>query len=96
LRNYNDIPVYSGRRDGLVDMKSAARLLGISPMSVRRLLESGAIKGSQPVPYAPWTIDVTELERQEVVVAVLAIRSGDRTPLPGDPRQGKLNLAGTL
>ena len=60
LRSYHGIPVYSEDRqaaNGWLTMKKAAAFLGISPMSVKRLLEKGVIKGRQIVAYAPWLIN---------------------------------------
>ncbi|NHM27779.1 recombinase family protein [Desulfofundulus sp. TPOSR] len=95
LRNYQDIPAYSPQeqaRTGWLNMAQAAEYLGISPMSVRRLLSAGIIPGKQIVPYAPWIIRKEDLDTEEVKSAVSAIKAGRRSPLPEDPHQIKLDF----
>lgn len=92
LRSYYGIPAQHD--NGWLNMKQVAERLGISPMSVRRLIEKGIIRAKQVVPYAPWIIEEKEAERPEVKTAAEAIKSGRKGPLPEDPDQLKLNLAG--
>lgn len=68
LRNYHQIPAYSPEtklHQGWLNLREAADYLGISPMSVRRLLEDGRLKGQQAVPYAPWIIRREDLDLPE-------------------------------
>jgi len=95
LRNYQGIPAYSPAeqaRAGWLNMAQAAEYLGVSPMSVRRLLCTGVIQGKQIVAYAPWIIRREDLETEQVKSAVSAIKAGRRFPLPEDPRQAKLDF----
>jgi hypothetical protein len=81
LRNYHNIPVYSPEevvRSGWLNMAQTADYLGISPMSVRRLLLEKIIKGKQVIAHAPWIIRREDLETEAVKLAVLAIKSGKR------------------
>lgn len=97
LRNYQSIPVYSPEeqaRAEWLNMAQAAEYLGVSPMSVRRLLSAGVIRGKQIVAYAPWIIRREDLDTEQVKSAVSAIKAGRRSPLPEDPQQVKLDLLG--
>lgn len=79
LRSYHRIEAFSKERkerEGWLNMAEAAAHLGVSAMSVRRLLERGVISGKQVVPYAPWMIQREDLETPEVREAVSAIREG--------------------
>lgn len=99
LRHQQGIPPYSPLRqeeEGWLNMRQAAKLLGISPMSVRRLLQSGVIQGKQVVPFAPWVIQREALEQEGVKAAVLRIKQGGRGPLPENPWQQKLEFPSTL
>ncbi|MGB9792662.1 MAG: recombinase family protein [Thermacetogeniaceae bacterium] len=95
LRNYQGIPVYSPEEQAharWLNMTQAAEYLGVSPMSVRRLLSSGVIQGKQIVACAPWIIRKEDLDTEEVKSAVSAIKASGRSPLPEDPHQIKLDL----
>src|SRR5579871_773675 len=75
-----------------VTMQDAATQLGISPMSVRRLIARRIIPAKQIVTHAPWVIERIALERDEVRRAVNAIKQGRRNPLPENPDQEKLDF----
>lgn len=95
FRNHHGIPVYSleqQEQEGWLNMAQAACELGISPMSVRRLLQAGILEGQQVVPYAPWLIRRKSLSQEEVQAAVRGIKTGHRCPLPENPEQGKLHF----
>ena len=93
LRDSHDIPCFDPKqREGWVTLTQAAQALGVSPMSVRRLLASGVLKGQQVVPYAPWLIRRDELQRAEVKEAIQAIRKRGRAPLPEHPNQQTLDV----
>ena len=42
--------------------------------------------------HAPWVIERTVLDREDVQRAVTAIKQGRRSPLPENPDQEKLDL----
>ena len=84
LRSYHKIEAFSPEkkeRDGWLNMAEAAAYLGVSVMSVRRLLERGVIEGKQAVPYAPWVIERENLKTREVKEAVSAIKKGGRAEI---------------
>jgi DNA invertase Pin-like site-specific DNA recombinase len=78
-----DLKVSSG---WLIQAEAATRL-GISPMSVHRLVKHGILSAEQPHPGLPMIISSSELDREEVQSAVLRLKSGHSRPLPDDPRQ---------
>ena len=92
LRNYHGIPVFDPDkvRDRYCDMKEAATLLGISPMSARRLIQSKILPAQQSVATAPWRIERKDLGLELVQRAVEAIKTRRRVPLPENPAQLRL------
>lgn len=95
LRTSHGIPAFSAERqraEGWLNMAQAAQKLGISAMSVRRLLQEGILKGEQIAPYAPWVIHHGALAEDGLKAAVAAIQGGRKRPLPSDLGQGKLNF----
>lgn len=92
LRTYYDIPPH--QESNSLNMQQAAERLGISITPVKRLVKEGTIRAWQAAPYAPWVIEPDELERVEVKAAVDSIKRGRKSPLPVDPNQRKLDLAG--
>ena len=74
-------------------MEVAARYLGISSMSVRRLLTRGILKGKQVVSHAPWVINKSDLDADEVKAAACDIKSGKRTATQEDSGQESLEFA---
>jgi hypothetical protein len=79
----------SNRPDGMLRLEEAARPLGVSPMSVRRLIARKHLPARQVVPCAPWEIAATALDSSVVREAVLRIKQRVRTPPPrsGDGQQ---------
>jgi DNA invertase Pin-like site-specific DNA recombinase len=95
LRSAHGIRAYSPEAKETaqwVTMREAGARLGISPMSVRRLIARGIIAARQIVPHAPWLIQTAALDTVEARRAVAAIKEGRRSPLPEDPNQRKLDL----
>jgi DNA invertase Pin-like site-specific DNA recombinase len=95
LRVRLGVPVFSPDRQkeqGWLNMAQAAQALGISAMSVRRLLGRGILRGSQVVPFSPWVIPCSALADNAVRAAVQAIKSGQPAPLPAQENQLKLDL----
>lgn len=99
LRSEHRIPVVTdgggGESPNWVTMKDAASLLGVSPMSVRRLILKGVLPARQAVPCAPWMIEKRLLESEAVKQAVAGIKQGGKRPLPTHPDQQKLDLKPT-
>ena len=78
----------SGQRRALPDperisLNEAARVCGINQQSIKRLVETGLLKGEQVVPRAPWEIRRADLETEPVRTIIQRLR-----------RTGKLILQG--
>lgn len=71
LRRYWNIPRFAPSNeqpDGeLVNIKQAAKILGIAPSTIHRWLNDGFIPGEQITPGAPWQIRITEELRARFV-----------------------------
>ena len=93
-RNY-DIKASSPterKEKGLLNMQEAALRLGVSPMSVMRLIRMGILAARQAVPYAPRLIQEDDLDKPEVQNAAAGIKERGRIPLPEDPNQKILDF----
>jgi DNA invertase Pin-like site-specific DNA recombinase len=75
---------------GLLTGEEAARALGISTMSVHRLVQRGILPAQQPAPGFPFVIRRTDLSLSQVQEVVRRIQLSLPRPLPVDPNQ--LNL----
>ena len=75
---------------GLLTGEEAARVLGISTMSVHRLVERRILPAEQPAPGFPFVIRQNDLSRLEVQEAVRRIQLSLPRPLPDDPNQLKM------
>jgi hypothetical protein len=81
LRHAHDIPVYTPGVDGAaLTIGQAADQLGVSPTTVRKLIVSGQLPATQPVPYAPWAIQPDDLTTAGVQRVVRAVKAGRRLP----------------
>ena len=79
----------------LLTMWDAARALGVSPMTVRRLITRKMLPATQPVPYAPWAIRPEDLALEDVQRAVEVVKQGHRLPQPISEAQLTLNNSQT-
>ena len=88
LRNSYQISVFDRTASArAVTMDEAARRLGVSAMTIRRLIARKVLPAAQPVPYAPWTIRPEDLALAAVQRAVDAVKQGRGLPLPGPEAQ---------
>jgi excisionase family DNA binding protein len=79
LRGAHGIPAF--RADpALVTMDQAAIALGVSAMTVRRLIAKGLLPAHQPVPYAPWTIRREDLFTERVQALAETVKRGGTLP----------------
>ena len=93
LRSNHDIATYrDGERlaRGEVTLDEAAAALSVSPSSVRRLIQDGQLAARQLCKGAPWVINVTDLDRDDVKRAASARRL--RRPPPANLEQKQLDL----
>jgi hypothetical protein len=75
---------------GLLSGEEAATVLGISTMSLHRLVQRGVVPAEQPAPGFPMVIRQSDLSRAEIQEAAHRIRLSLPQPLPADPNQLKL------
>ncbi len=88
LRHAHDIPVFDrAAATRLLTMAEAAKLLTVSPMTIRRLITCRVLPATQPVPYAPWSIRREDLELDRVQHAVEAVKTARALPQPTSPAQ---------
>ncbi len=69
FRHKHNIPAFSPEAyaaKGWVSLTQAARILGISPETVKRLIRAKVIPANQAIAYAPWVIEQSVLERDDV------------------------------
>lgn len=92
LRHAHGIAVYTPTSpdSALLTIGQAARALGVSTTTVRKLIRSGRLPATQPVPYAPYAIRPDELHTAPIQQAVQAVKSGRR--LPRTPSEAQLIL----
>ncbi len=79
LRSYHRLPSYHKRTDW-VTLEGAAERLGVSNSVVSRLIKAGTLPAKQVVRYAPWIIEVTDLDLPAVLAAVSAVHSSRKLP----------------
>ena len=79
----------------LLTMWDAAQSLGVSPMTIRRLITRKMLPATQPVPYAPWAIRPEDLALDHVQRAAEAVKQGHRLPQPVSENQLTLNNSQT-
>jgi len=78
------------KSQGLLTGEEAALALGISTMSVHRLVQRGVLAAEQPAPGFPMVVRQCDLSRAEVQEAARRIQLSLPRPLPADPNQLKL------
>jgi DNA invertase Pin-like site-specific DNA recombinase len=93
FRERHGIPAFDARQkelQGLLTGEEAARALGISPMSVHRLVQAGILPAEQPGGGFPFVIRQEHLTLSQIQEAVRRIQLSLPRPLPADPNQLKL------
>jgi len=73
LRSHHQIPVYSAEKrqaEGWIILTEAAKLIGVSPKTLRLAVERGEIVGEHPVSDGPWIFSRDAL-RSEAVTRLL-------------------------
>ncbi len=82
LRHAHGIAVYTPTSpdSAMLTIGQAARALGVSTTTVRKLIAAGRLPATQPVPYAPWAIRPDDLHAAPIQQAVQAVKSGRQLP----------------
>jgi DNA invertase Pin-like site-specific DNA recombinase len=97
LRSHHKIAVFDPEVDGVASMTldKAAEALGVSTMTVRRMIQRGILPAKQPVKHAPWSIAPEALTSEPVKRAVLAVKQGRDLPLTASDDQLLLSKSTT-
>jgi hypothetical protein len=93
FRRRQKLPAFSARekaREGWLTQAEAAIRLGLSAMSVSRLVQSGVIPAERPVDGLPCVIRADDLLIPAIQRAAEAVKASPNRPLPANPNQ--LNL----
>ena len=80
LRSKLDLPTYNPNNTqapGALTAEQAAERLGVSMRTVRELLRTNVLAGTQVVKFAPWRIPAEALNASSVVERVARIRAGN-------------------
>ncbi|ABC92987.1 recombinase family protein [Rhizobium sp. MC63] len=98
LRSYRKIPVFRPQIDGVepwLNLGGAAKLLGISPKTLRLAAEAGDIKGAHPLPDGPWIFSRSKLATPQARQILDRVRKNPRHPAGSPPDQENLFLSMT-
>jgi DNA invertase Pin-like site-specific DNA recombinase len=93
LRSNYRIPVYRPTQDGIepyLNLSKAARLLGITPKTLRIAAESGEIEALHPLPDGPWIFSRGALTGSEAQAIVMRARTSASYPTGLHPDQQSL------
>ena len=91
LRRQHDLPnPVSHAEHRTVTLQQAAERLGVSELSIRRLIEQKVLPATQVVPCAPWEISLDALNSASVQQAIDSARRRTRPPTPHNKSSGTL------
>lgn len=93
LRSNYRIPVYRPTQDGIepyLNLSKAARLLGITPKTLRIAAESGEIEALHPLPEGPWIFSRSAVTGSEAQKIVMRARTSVSYPTGLHPDQQSL------
>jgi excisionase family DNA binding protein len=97
LRSKLSLPTYdpnNAQAEATLTAEQAAERLGVSMRTVRELLSSKLLAGTQVVKFAPWRIPVEALNATAVVERVQRIRTGNNSRVPRILDERMLRLPG--
>jgi hypothetical protein len=97
LRSKHNLPNYDPNNmhaRGTLTAEQAAERLGVSMRTVRELLRTNVLAGTQVVKFAPWQIPVDALSSAAVVERVQRIRTANRSRVLPIPHDDILRLPG--
>lgn len=93
LRSYRKIPVFRPQIDGVepwLNLGGAAKLLGITPKTLRLAAEAGEIEGTHPLPDGPWIFSRSKLATSQTRQILDRVRQNPRHPTGSHPDQESL------
>jgi excisionase family DNA binding protein len=97
LRSKLDLPSYDpqiAQAQGTMTAEQAAEKLGVSLRTVRELLRTKVLSGTQVIKFAPWRISIEALNADAVVERIQRIRTGNRSGMPRTRDEHTLRLPG--
>lgn len=93
LRSYRKIPVFRPQIDGVepwLNLGGAAKLLGITPKTLRLAAEVGEIEGAHPLPDGPWIFSRSRLATPQARQILDRARQNPRHPTGSPANQESL------
>ncbi len=93
LRSYRKIPVFRPQVDGVepwLNLGGAAKLLGITPKTLRLAAEAGQIEGAHPLADGPWIFSRSKLATPHAHQILDRARQNPRHPTISHPGQENL------
>ena len=93
LRSYRKIPVFRPQIDGVepwLNLGGAAKLLGITPKTLRLAAEAGEIEGAHPLPDGPWIFSRSTLATSQARQILERARKNPQHPTGSHPDQESL------
>jgi DNA invertase Pin-like site-specific DNA recombinase len=93
LRSHHRIPVYKPADDGIepwLNLSRAARLLHVSPRTLRLAAEAGEIEAIHPLPDGPWIFSRAAISTPSARAITERARQNPRYPAESHPDQQKL------
>ncbi|MFK0276098.1 recombinase family protein [Ensifer sp. NPDC090286] len=93
LRSYRKIPVFRPQIDGVepwLNLGGAAKLLGITPKTLRLAAEAGEIEGAHPLPDGPWIFSRSRLATPQARQILDRARQNPRHPTGSPANQESL------
>jgi hypothetical protein len=98
LRTHHEIACSDRDRrasEGWMNLKEAARVLGISPRTLRLAVERHEIDAAHPLPDGPWVFQRPALETPAAAALVARVRDRNRQPAIPTSQQRALVFSGT-
>lgn len=93
LRSHHKIPVFRPASDGVepwLNLTNAARLLGVTPKTLRLAAEAGDIQSVHPLPDGPWIFARSELGNPAAQQLAQHARQNPKHPTGSHPDQQNL------
>lgn len=93
LRSHHKIPVFRPAPDGnepWLNLTDAARLVGVTPKTLRLTAEAGVIEGVHPLPDGPWLFRRSELAKPVALQIAHRARQNPKRPAGSHPDQQNL------
>lgn len=92
-RSHHKIPVFGPAPNGnepWLNLRKAARLLGVAPKTLRLAAEAGEIDGLHPLPDGPWIFSRSELGKPQAQQIAHRARQNPKHPTGSHPDQQNL------